>query len=154
MGGYAEIDTDRFMFDALNVYVYSRLGWDPHLDIEALLDDWHRNLFGAADNGWQISGDGTLKVINSITVWTYEWSIAAFNGAVYSLNGEASDQKSAKDLTVALGGAGFLIQDLGGWLVDLKFGVLSCDNENDTLVHGVGFGGSISQPWKAHIRFG
>ena len=48
MGGYAEIDTDRFMFDALNVYVYSRLGWDPHLDIEALLDDWHRNLFGAA----------------------------------------------------------------------------------------------------------
>jgi hypothetical protein len=48
MGGYAEIDTDRFMFDALNVYVYSRLGWDPHLDIEALLDDWHGQLFGAA----------------------------------------------------------------------------------------------------------
>lgn len=48
MGGYAEIDTDRFMFDALNVYVYSRLGWDPDLDIESLLDDWHRKLFGAA----------------------------------------------------------------------------------------------------------
>jgi hypothetical protein len=48
MGGYAEIDTDRFMFDALNVYVYSRLGWDPHLDIEKLLDDWHGKLFGAA----------------------------------------------------------------------------------------------------------
>ena len=48
MGGYAEIDTDRFMFDALNVYVYSRLGWNPQLDIEALLDDWHGKLFGAA----------------------------------------------------------------------------------------------------------
>jgi hypothetical protein len=48
MGGYAEIDTDRFMFDALNVYVYSRLGWDPYLDIEELLDDWHGKLFGAA----------------------------------------------------------------------------------------------------------
>ena len=47
-GGYAEIETDRFMFDALNVYVYSRLGWDPHLDIEALLDDYHSKLFGAA----------------------------------------------------------------------------------------------------------
>ena len=47
-GGYAEIETDRFMFDALNVYVYSRLGWDPHLDIEALLEDYHTKLFGAA----------------------------------------------------------------------------------------------------------
>ena len=36
------------MYDALNVYVYSRLGWNPHLDIEALLDDYHAKLFGAA----------------------------------------------------------------------------------------------------------
>jgi hypothetical protein len=47
-GGYAEIETERFMYDTLNVYVYSRLGWNPYLDIEALLDDYHAKMFGAA----------------------------------------------------------------------------------------------------------
>ena len=57
MGGYAEIDTDSFMFDALNVYVYSKLGWNPHLDIEALLDDWHLKLFGAASSHMKAAFD-------------------------------------------------------------------------------------------------
>ena len=48
IGGYANTATDRFMFDALNVYTYAKLGWDPLLDIEALLDDWNGRLFGPA----------------------------------------------------------------------------------------------------------
>ena len=36
------------MFEALNIYVYAKLGWDPSLDIEALLDDWNGRLFGPA----------------------------------------------------------------------------------------------------------
>ena len=48
IGGYANTQTDRFMFDALNVYTYAKLGWNPNLDIEALIDDWHTRLFGPA----------------------------------------------------------------------------------------------------------
>ena len=48
IGGYANTSTDRFLFDALNVYTYAKLGWNPSLDIEALLDDWNERLFGLA----------------------------------------------------------------------------------------------------------
>ena len=48
IGGYANTQTDRFMFDALNVYTYAKLGWNPSLDIEAPLDDWNGRLFGPA----------------------------------------------------------------------------------------------------------
>ena len=48
IGGYANTSTDRFMFDALNVYTYAKLGWNPNLDIEELIDDWNTRLFGPA----------------------------------------------------------------------------------------------------------
>ena len=48
IGGYANTATDRFLFDALNVYTYAKLGWNPNLDIEELLDDWNTRLFGPA----------------------------------------------------------------------------------------------------------
>ena len=48
IGGYADNDTDRYMFEALNLYTYAKLGWNPSLDIEALLDDWNARLFGSA----------------------------------------------------------------------------------------------------------
>ncbi len=48
IGGYANTATDRFLFDALNVYTFAKLGWNPDLDVEALLDDWNTRLFGSA----------------------------------------------------------------------------------------------------------
>ena len=48
IGGYADNDTDRFMFEVLNLYVYAKLAWNPKLDVEMLLDDWNARLFGPA----------------------------------------------------------------------------------------------------------
>lgn len=48
IGGYADNDTDRYMFEALNLYVYAKCGWDPSVDVEALIDDWTSRLFGPA----------------------------------------------------------------------------------------------------------
>jgi len=48
IGGYLDNDTDRFMFEVLNLYVFAKLAWYPNLDIEALLDDWNGRLFGSA----------------------------------------------------------------------------------------------------------
>ena len=47
-GAYAETESDRFAYDALNVYMFSKLGWDPSLDEEALLADYHKRMFGPA----------------------------------------------------------------------------------------------------------
>ena len=47
-GAYAETESDRFAYDALNVYLFSKICWDPSLDAEALIADYHRRMFGAA----------------------------------------------------------------------------------------------------------
>ena len=47
-GGFFEHGTPRgdSVFDELRPYVYYRLLWDPHLDFDALLQDFHRGYFG------------------------------------------------------------------------------------------------------------
>ena len=47
-GSYAETHTDRWMFDMLNVYVFSRIAWDPSVDVDAILDEHYRLMYGAA----------------------------------------------------------------------------------------------------------
>ena len=46
-GAYLETETDRFLFDYLNLYVFSRIMWDPSADVEAILDEHDRLMFGA-----------------------------------------------------------------------------------------------------------
>lgn len=47
-GAYACNDTDRFSFELLNLYVFSKISWNPRTDVKALLADWHLRLFGPA----------------------------------------------------------------------------------------------------------
>ena len=47
-GTYGETTTDRFLFDALNVYVFSRVAWNPSVDVDAILDEHYRLMYGAA----------------------------------------------------------------------------------------------------------
>ena len=45
-----------------------------------------------------------------------------------------------------------MIQSVGGFLVDLKYGEMSSqwyDNSDGMVTYGIGFGGSISLPIKA-----
>lgn len=46
-GAYYETETDHFLFDYLNLYVFSRVMWDPSVDVEALLAEHDRLMFGA-----------------------------------------------------------------------------------------------------------
>lgn len=46
--GFAENMCDRFAYDLLNLYVFSRLAWDPKQNVEDIIDDYHTKLFGAA----------------------------------------------------------------------------------------------------------
>ena len=46
-GAYQESSVDRFFFNYLPLYVFSRLAWDPSADPEVILDEHDRLMFGA-----------------------------------------------------------------------------------------------------------
>ena len=59
---------------------------------------------------------------------------------------------SISPLNLSLGGAASMIQSLGGFAVDLKYGEFSAqwyDDSDGMVTYGIGFGGSISLPIKA-----
>ena len=47
-GAFCESETERWLFNYLNYYVYSRICWGLGTDVEAVLDEHHRLMFGAA----------------------------------------------------------------------------------------------------------
>ena len=47
-GAFCESETDRWLFNYLNYYVYSRLCWDLDTDVDAVLAEHYRLMFGAA----------------------------------------------------------------------------------------------------------
>ena len=104
-----------------------------------------------------IEGDGLLKVIDSINVWRSKWNISATQGLAYTLDSKrlakVSDlDSSINNLNLSLNGAASMIQSLGGFAVDLKYGEFSSqwyDDSDGMVTYGIGFGGSISLPIKA-----
>ena len=47
-GAFAESESDRWLYNYLNYYVFSRICWNPEADVEAILAEHHRLMFGAA----------------------------------------------------------------------------------------------------------
>ena len=47
-GAFAEGKTDKWIYNYLNYYVKSKVEWNTKLDLDALLDEHHRLMFGAA----------------------------------------------------------------------------------------------------------
>ena len=47
-GAFAESESDSWLYNYLNYYVFSRICWDKDSDVEAILAEHHRLMFGAA----------------------------------------------------------------------------------------------------------
>ena len=47
-GAFAESESDRWIYNYLNYYVFSRVSWNPESDVEAILAEHHRLMFGSA----------------------------------------------------------------------------------------------------------
>ena len=47
-GAFAESESDRPIFNYLNYYVFSRIGWNTAADIDQIIDEHHRLMFGPA----------------------------------------------------------------------------------------------------------
>ena len=48
IGAFAESETDQWIYHYLNYYVFSRVMWDAKTDIDAVLDEHYRLMFGGA----------------------------------------------------------------------------------------------------------
>lgn len=96
-------------------------------------------------DGAKLEGDGTIKVINSINIWHNKWYYEAKNGIKYSLDREAVSEKEAVALELRLGDAGTMLQNIAGFLINIKYGIMTRDDDD----FGISFGGRISLPLKA-----
>jgi len=47
-GAFCESESDSSIFNYLNYYVFSRVAWDPKVDVDAVLAEHHRLMYGAA----------------------------------------------------------------------------------------------------------
>lgn len=47
-GAYMESGADKYIFNALNYYVFSKVCWNNDIDISALLDEYYKLMFGPA----------------------------------------------------------------------------------------------------------
>lgn len=102
------------------------------------------------EEGAVVSGDGTIKVINSINVWHNKWEFRGQNGTKYTLDQDEVEDNNGNVFELALVGAGSMIQYIGGFLIDLKYGIMT---EDDGL-YGISFGGKITLPIKAPDKGG
>jgi hypothetical protein len=46
-GSFCESETDHWLFHYLNYYVFSRIAWNPATDVDAVIDEHNRLMFGA-----------------------------------------------------------------------------------------------------------
>ena len=46
-GAFCEAETDHWLFHYLNYYVFSRIAWNPETDVDAVIDEHNRLMFGA-----------------------------------------------------------------------------------------------------------
>ena len=47
-GSFLNADSDSFLFSHLNFYMYSRIAWDAEADVDLILDEYYRLMFGPA----------------------------------------------------------------------------------------------------------
>lgn len=72
-GAYGENESDRWIYNYLNTYVLMKTLWNPSLDIDALLDEHHRLMFGpGAAEMKMYYEEMEKKWIGSMTSETYE----------------------------------------------------------------------------------
>ncbi|MEK4009089.1 dockerin type I domain-containing protein [Paenibacillus sp. FSL H3-0333] len=126
---------------------YSASRADGDITINSILTyDSNEALKMTVDNkGAKLEGDGTVKVINSINIWHNKWHFEVNNGTKYTLDREAVAEKTAQAFELQLGDAGSMMQNIAGFLINIKYGVMTQDDDD----FGISFGGRISMPLKA-----
>lgn len=95
-GAYASNYAERFLYSALNYYVFCKVGWDPSIDADAVIDEYYDLMFGRAagtmrqafdrlerkwlteiiGRSYEIKYGTSIEVPHNFTVWTKLYSPA------------------------------------------------------------------------------
>ena len=70
-GGYLESNTEAFIYNYMDFYVYGKVCWNTHVDVEALLADHDEKMFGPAAKPmrtfFDILEEKWLEVVSTVT---------------------------------------------------------------------------------------
>lgn len=92
----------------------------------------------------RVEGDGDLSIINASTIWKHKFMIRMVLSDLYTY--EEGDEEGGLSGTTApqlqLLGGGWLLQNMGGFIFNLNYGELGCQDGRYTI----NFSGSVSFP--------
>ena len=75
-GAFCSNNAERFLYSALNYYIYCKVSWDNSLDSDALIDEYYNLMFGAAAEPMRKFFDVVEdKWMNKVIGNTYETDI-------------------------------------------------------------------------------
>lgn len=91
----------------------------------------------------RVEGDGDLSIINASTIWKHKFMIRMVTDALYTYDGDEESGISGKMAPqLQLLGGGWLLQNMGGFIFNLNYGELGCQDGRYTI----NFSGSVSFP--------
>ena len=113
-GAFNEAESDSFAFNYLNFYVFSRVAWDVSVDVEALLAEHHRLMYGAG-------AAAMAKVFDRLEdVWLHK---VVRENAATSTGGEPGYERPGPyDLLMKVYSA-TLLAELDGFIKDARVAV-------------------------------
>ncbi len=91
-----------------------------------------------------VSGNGPIQVIGALTFWKWEFEIPFTDGEDYVLTEEL--QAGESPIQVDLLGLGSLLQGIGGFVMDLDYGVFRRIEKSGEKYNAISFGGRMSLP--------
>ena len=81
LGVFPELGSERFIYHYLDLYLYSRIAWDNSCDVDAVLSEHYRLMYGAGGAAMEelfdaIESNWLFKIIGkkSATPWGYSYS--------------------------------------------------------------------------------
>ncbi len=92
----------------------------------------------------RVEGDGDLSIINASTIWKHKFMIRMVLADLYTYDDD-DDEGGLSNTTapqLQLLGGGWLLQNMGGFIFNLNYGELGCQDGRYTI----NFSGSVSFP--------
>lgn len=94
-------------------------------------------------NVMKVEGDGDLSIINASTIWKHKFMIRLVMSDIYTY--DTDDEGGMSNSTapqLQLLGGGWLLQNMGGFIFNLSYGELGCQDGRYTI----NFSGSVEFP--------
>ena len=93
-------------------------------------------------NIMKVEGDGDLSIINASTIWKHKFMIRLVMSDIYTYDTGDDGLSNSTAPQLQLLGGGWLLQNMGGFIFNLNYGELGCQDGRYTI----NFSGSVEFP--------